>query len=107
VKIGVVELCTLTLVTTSQKTTCFSHFGPKKKKIHFININSRNSSYESCWQWKDAHHCQKWAQDSKVCYRTCTNLAQLGRKPSEVLLAGIFCEEFFYEILVCHVWYFS
>jgi hypothetical protein len=30
-----------------------------------------------------------------------------GRKPSEVLLDAIFCEEFFYEILVWHVWYFS
>jgi hypothetical protein len=27
VKIGVVELCTLALVATSQKTTCFAHFG--------------------------------------------------------------------------------
>jgi hypothetical protein len=45
-------------------------------------------------------------QDSKVCYRTCTNLAQVGRKPSEILLGGMFCEEFFYETLVCHVWYF-
>jgi hypothetical protein len=78
-----------------------------KWKIHFINENSKNSSYESCWQWKDAHHCQKWGQDSKVYYRTYTNLAQLGRKPSEVLLGGIFCEEFYYETLVCHVWYFS
>jgi hypothetical protein len=26
VKIGVVELCTLPLVATSQKTTCFAHF---------------------------------------------------------------------------------
>jgi hypothetical protein len=24
-------------------------------------------------------------------------------KPSELLLGGIFCEEFFYETLVCHV----
>jgi hypothetical protein len=31
----------------------------------------------------------------------------LGRKPSEVLLGGIFCKEFFHEMLVCHVWYFS
>jgi hypothetical protein len=27
VKIGVVELCTLTLEATSQKTICFGHFG--------------------------------------------------------------------------------
>jgi hypothetical protein len=31
----------------------------------------------------------------------------LGRKPSEFLLGGIFCEEFICETLVCHVWYFS
>jgi hypothetical protein len=46
-------------------------------------------------------------QGSNFCYKTCTNQAQLGRKPSEVLLGGIFCEEFFYETLVLHVWYFS
>jgi hypothetical protein len=79
----------------------------KKWKIHFINGKLKNPSYKSFWKWKDAHHCQKWDQDSKVCYRSCTNLSQLGRKPSEVLLGGIFCEEFFYEILVCHLWYFS
>jgi hypothetical protein len=28
-------------------------------------------------------------------------------KQSEVLLGGIFCEDFFYETLICHVWYFS
>jgi hypothetical protein len=91
------------LVATSQKT----HVLPIKKKwkIHFLNGKSKNPSYKSCWQWKDAHHCQKWGQDSKVCYITCTNQAQLGRKPSEVLLGGIFCEEFFYNTLVCHVWY--
>jgi hypothetical protein len=37
---------------------------------------------------------KKLGQDSKVCYRTCTNLAQLGRKPSEVLLGGIFLKSF-------------
>jgi hypothetical protein len=60
----------------------------------------------SPWHWKDAQPCQKWDQDSKVCYGTCTNLAQLGRKPSGVLLGAIFCEEFFYEIFECYVWYF-
>jgi hypothetical protein len=73
----------------------------------FFNGNSKNPSYKSCWQWKDAHHYQKWGQDSEVRYRTCTNQAQLARIPSEVLLGGIFCEVFFYETLVCHVWYFS
>jgi hypothetical protein len=27
VKIGVVQLCTMPLVDTSQKNTCFTHFG--------------------------------------------------------------------------------
>jgi hypothetical protein len=27
VKIGVVELCTMPLLVTSQKNTCFAHFG--------------------------------------------------------------------------------
>jgi hypothetical protein len=25
----------------------------------------------------------------------------------KLFLGGIFCEEFFYKTLVCHVWYFS
>jgi hypothetical protein len=66
----------------------------------------KKPSYKSCRHWKDAQPCQKWDQDSKVCYGTWTNLAQLGRKPSGVLLGAIFCEEFFYETLECHVWYF-
>jgi hypothetical protein len=50
---------------------------------------------------------KKWSQDSKVCYITCTNKGPLGRKLSEVLLGASFCEEYFFEMLVCHVWYFS
>jgi hypothetical protein len=77
-----------------------------KWKIHFLFSNSKKPSYKSCRHWKDAHLCQKWGQYSKVCYRACTNQAQLGRKPSEVLLGAIFSEEFFSEMLICHVLYF-
>jgi hypothetical protein len=94
------------LVVTSQKTHVLPILATNKMENPFFNGNSKNPSYDSCWQWKYAHHCQKWGQDSNFCYRTCTNQAQLGRKPSEVLLGGIFCEEFFYETLVLHVWYF-
>jgi hypothetical protein len=46
------------------KNQLFCQFWTLKKwKIHFINRNSKHPIYESCWQWKDAHHCQKWGQE--------------------------------------------
>jgi hypothetical protein len=77
------------------KNHLFCPFWPLIKcKIYFLCVNLKNPSYKSCRQWKDAHHYQKWGQDSKFYYRTCTNQAQLGRKPSEVLLGAIFVERF-------------
>jgi hypothetical protein len=89
------------------KTHVLPILATKKIENPFFKWQVKKPSYKSCWQWNDAHHCQKWGQDSKVCYITCTNQAQLVRKPSEILLGDIFCEEFFYNTLVYHVWYFS
>jgi hypothetical protein len=101
VKIGLVEFYILPLVATSQKTTSFfSLLGTNIIEIHFFNGKLKNASYKSCWPWKDAHLCQKWGQNLKVFFKTCTNHDQLGRKPSEVPLGAIFCKQFFYEILI-------
>jgi hypothetical protein len=69
----------------------------------FLCGKSKNPSYESCRTWKDANFHQKYGQYSKVFYETCTNHDHLGRKPSELVLGAIFCEEFLSEPLVCHV----
>jgi hypothetical protein len=58
---------------------------------------SKKPSYKSCSPWIDPHLCQKWGQYSKVCNGTWTNHGQFGRKPSEVPLGAIFCEEFSME----------
>jgi hypothetical protein len=56
------------------KKHLFCPFWPLMKwKIHFLGGKSKNPSYKSCRLWKDAHLCQKWGEDSKVCYRTCAN----------------------------------
>jgi hypothetical protein len=93
----------ISLVASSQKTTSFASFGHKKIENAFLCGKSKNPSYKSCRPWKDAHLCQKWDQDSKVFYETCKNHGQLGKKPSELLLGAIFCEEFFSEILLYNV----
>jgi hypothetical protein len=64
VKIGVVELCTLPLVATSQKTHVLHILATNKMENPFFNGNSKKPSYKSYWKWKGAHHCQKWGQDS-------------------------------------------
>jgi hypothetical protein len=89
------------------KTPVLAFLGTNKIENPFLCGKTKIPSYKSRWPWKYAQPCQKWDQDSKDCYGTCTNHGQLGRKPSEVLFGGIFCEEFFSETLVCHVWYFS
>jgi hypothetical protein len=43
----------------------------------------------------------------KLAMELAQTMVKMGRKPSEPLLGVIFCEEFFSETLVCHVWYFS
>jgi hypothetical protein len=42
----------------------------------------------------------------KFAMKLAETMVTWGRKPSELLLGAIFCEEFFSETLVCHVWYF-
>jgi hypothetical protein len=81
--------------------------GTNKIENPFPMESQKNPSYKSCWPWKDAHLCKKWGQNSKNFFKTCTNHGPLGRKPGEVLLGAIFCKDFFYEILICYVWYFS
>jgi hypothetical protein len=55
-KIGVVTFCTMPLVHFT-KNTCLPLLATNKMKIYFLCGNSRNPSYESCSQWKDAHLC--------------------------------------------------
>jgi hypothetical protein len=52
VKIGVVELCRMPLVVTSQKTHVLPILATNKMENLFFNGNSKNPSYKTCWQWK-------------------------------------------------------
>jgi hypothetical protein len=89
-KIGVVALFTTPLVDTSQKTPILPISGTNKMENPFFMWQVKNPSFKSCWEWKDAHLCKKWGKYSKFWYENCTNQAQLGRKPSEILLSAIF-----------------
>jgi hypothetical protein len=73
-----------------------------QREMHGIMVASSTSR-----QVASPRRGQAQDHDSKVCYGTCTNHGHLARKPSELLLGAIFCEEFFSVTLVCQVWYFS
>jgi hypothetical protein len=108
-KIRVVRFCTLPLVATSQKNTCFDPSDHLKngKGIFYVETE-KTLVTKVCWECKDAHLHQKWDHGSIVCWGTCTNHGHLARKTKKTpAWKHLFVKEFTCEPLACHVWYFS
>jgi hypothetical protein len=86
------------LVVTSEKTHILPILATNKMENPFFNGNSKNPSYESCWQWKYAHHCQKWGQDSKFCYKLAQTKLNWVESQVKSSLAAFFVKSFSMKI---------
>jgi hypothetical protein len=82
--------------------------GTKKNRKTTFYVASKKSLVTKVVGLRKMHMSAKnGVKIQKFAMKLAKNHGHMGRKPGELLLGGIFCEEFFYETLVCLVLYFS
>jgi hypothetical protein len=85
-KIRVVRFCIVSLVATSQNSTCFIPSGHWKNGNCIFYVETQKTLVTKVVGLTKMHILhQKWDHGSIVCYGTCTNHSHQARSPRELL----------------------